>query len=114
MKADLGAVRLSGCHCRRGTRAGIPSPREGDRFGERAAGGLRGEGFGKGKVEGTESKEVPGEQRRVRTARRRQRERSREPERGGKRETRGRKARERRARLGIPAGRGCKKDGQSN
>lgn len=64
MKADLGAVKLSGCHCRRGTRAGVPSPREGDRFGERAAGGLNGEGFRKGKVEGAgiggrESREVP-------------------------------------------------------
>lgn len=47
-----------------GTRAGVPSPREGDRFGKRAAGGLNGEGFRKGKVEGAgiggrESREFP-------------------------------------------------------
>ena len=83
--------RLPSCRCGRMTSAGIPTPRERDKFGERTAGGLCGEGFRKGKMEGTgtgrrEIKKASGEQRRVRAERKRQSEKSRQPRREERRE----------------------------
>lgn len=53
MKADLMSVQLSSCHPGRMTSASIPSLWGGDRFSERAVGGLCREEFRKGKMEGS-------------------------------------------------------------
>lgn len=68
------------------TSVGVTTPWEGDRFSERAAAGLRGEGFGKRKMEDAgigrhEIKETPREQRRVHSERKRQREKRKQPKR---------------------------------
>lgn len=63
MKADLMRVQHSSCHSGRVTSASIPSLRGGDRFSERAVGGLCREVFRKGKMEdsGISRRESPRE-----------------------------------------------------
>lgn len=53
MKTDLMNVQFSSCHPGRMTSASIPSLQGGDRFSERAVGGLCTEVFRKGKMEGS-------------------------------------------------------------
>lgn len=53
MKADLMSVQLSSCHPGKMTSASVPRLQRGNRFSERAVGGLCREGFRKGKMEGS-------------------------------------------------------------
>lgn len=95
--------QLSSCHCGRMTSASVPTLREGDRFSEVAAGGLRGEEFVKGKMEGAgikrhKIKETLGSKEGSALKGKGRSKKSKQPKRE-KRENRGRKARETRMTL---------------